>query len=407
MFRWPHSGLCVCLLLFAEHHILHVREMKEYSNRRLLDRQEETLRARAGEGERLVRHPVTHHGIYVCTQCGKAGHNAQECDGSPPDGSPPPAKEASEAKDAGVPPTPPLPPCWLCGNLPFVIGLDVSAKVCMGLSRESVRSRMDYSLPNPEVAQQGGGDGGGVDGPAVCTASQPNMDAVPEGTGAQHPHAKKPAGSRRDSRPAFANWATCRACGPTCTSAFPGPACVDGASLADSSSEDRSGGAFPEPARADGASLADSSSKDCGGVDYGRCWESSEDEPLECMRPAASGSARATSAADKPDKPDVDAVDTGAPDTSAPDTGAPDSASLADSSKDGSEDELPAPKIGRTLLPDKYPAKGPALPAGWDCRRYVYASGRRLWLFSHPRYGETLCLAHTKRTAAEWRKLRK
>ena len=265
------------------------------------------------------------------------------------------------------------------------------------MSRESVRSRMDYSLPNPEVAQQGGGDGGGVDDPAVCTASQPNMDAVPEGTGAQHPHAKKPAGSRRDSRPAFANWATCRACGPTCTSAFPGPACVDGASLADSSSEDRSGGAFPEPARADGASLADSSSKDCGGVDYERCWGSSEDEPLERMRPAASGSARATSAADKPDKPDVDAMDTGAPDTSAPDTGTPDG-------EDGSEDELPAPKSGRTLLPDKYPAN---LPAGWDCRRYVYASGRRLWVFSHPSYGETLCLAHTKRTAAEWRKLRK
>ena len=43
-------------------------------------------------------------------------------------------------------PVGPVLPCWLCGNLPFALGIDVSNKVCMGLSRDSIRKRMDYTF---------------------------------------------------------------------------------------------------------------------------------------------------------------------------------------------------------------------------------------------------------------------
>ena len=48
--------------------------------------------------------------------------------------------------DNEMAPVGPVLPCWLCGNLPFALGIDVSNKVCMGLSRDSIRRRMDYSL---------------------------------------------------------------------------------------------------------------------------------------------------------------------------------------------------------------------------------------------------------------------
>jgi hypothetical protein len=69
---------CVASESSAEHHILHMREMKEASNRRLLRHQQDTLMKRAGPGERLARHPVTQHGIFVCTPCGKPGHAAED-----------------------------------------------------------------------------------------------------------------------------------------------------------------------------------------------------------------------------------------------------------------------------------------------------------------------------------------
>ena len=138
-----------CALCFvpAEHHIMHVREMKESSNRRLLTRQRDVLMKRARPGERLARHPVTQHGIYVCTQCGKPGHTAGACGAASPSGTP--ASDREEALDDGLAPIGPVPPCWLCGNLPFTLGLDVSNKVCMGLSRDSVKRRMDYSRCTP------------------------------------------------------------------------------------------------------------------------------------------------------------------------------------------------------------------------------------------------------------------
>ena len=139
---------CVELESSAEHHILHVREMKEASNRRLLRHQQDTLMKRARPGERLVRHPVTQHAIYACTRCGKPGHVAGACgEESRPSAS---ASDEEVAPEVVAPDDEmavgPVLPCWLCGNLPFTLGLDVSNKVCMGLSRDSVRKRMDYTF---------------------------------------------------------------------------------------------------------------------------------------------------------------------------------------------------------------------------------------------------------------------
>ena len=140
----PVPFLTVACCVAAEHHILHVREMKESSNRRLLCRQQDALMKRVRPGERLARHPVTQHGIYVCTRCGKPGHKAGACDVASPALAQPADEEGPP--DDRLPPIGPVPPCWLCGNLPFALGLDVSNKVCMGLSRDSIRRRMDYSL---------------------------------------------------------------------------------------------------------------------------------------------------------------------------------------------------------------------------------------------------------------------
>ena len=135
---------CVASESSAEHHILHVREMKEASNRRLLRHQQDTLMKRAGPGERLARHPVTQHGIFVCARCGKPGHAAGACaEESRPSTS---ATDEEVAPDDEMAPVGPVLPCWLCGNLPFALGIDVSNKVCMGLSRDSVRKRMDYTF---------------------------------------------------------------------------------------------------------------------------------------------------------------------------------------------------------------------------------------------------------------------
>ena len=142
--------------LGAEHHILHVREMKECSNERLLCRQQAVLEARAKPGERLARHSVTQHAIYVCTQCDKPGHLAGDC--KEPEGpaakrqNPGSSQEAvqQESMSHGQGGS-----CWLCGDLPFALGFDVSAKVCMGLSRDAVRRRMDYSLPPDAVGAVG------------------------------------------------------------------------------------------------------------------------------------------------------------------------------------------------------------------------------------------------------------
>ena len=147
---------CVALESSAEHHILHVREMKEASNRRLLRHQQDTLMKRAKPGERLARHPVTQHGIFVCARCGKPGHAAGACgEESRPSTSAPDEEVAPDdematdeevAPDDEMAPVGPVLPCWLCGNLPFALGIDVSNKVCMGLSRDSVRKRMDYTF---------------------------------------------------------------------------------------------------------------------------------------------------------------------------------------------------------------------------------------------------------------------
>ena len=100
---------------------------------------------RAARGERLARHPVTQHGIYVCTRCGKPGHVAGACNEElPPSTS---ASDEEAAPDEEMALIGPVLPCLLCGNLPFALGLDVSNKVCMGLSRDSVRKRMDYTSP--------------------------------------------------------------------------------------------------------------------------------------------------------------------------------------------------------------------------------------------------------------------
>jgi hypothetical protein len=136
---------CVSLASSAEHHILHVREMKEASNRRLLRHQQDTLMKRAKPGERLARHPVTQHGIYVCTRCGKPGHAAGACGEEGPVEAAP-ATDEEVAPDDEMAQVGPVLPCWLCGNLPFALGIDVSNKVCMGLSRDSVRKRMDYTF---------------------------------------------------------------------------------------------------------------------------------------------------------------------------------------------------------------------------------------------------------------------
>lgn len=44
------------------------------------------------------------------------------------------------------------PPCLICGSLPFVIGMDVSAKVCIGLGREAIRRRIDYETLTASAA---------------------------------------------------------------------------------------------------------------------------------------------------------------------------------------------------------------------------------------------------------------
>lgn len=93
---------------------------------------------RAGPGERLDRHPVTQHGIFVCTRCGKPGHAAGACGEE--------SRPSTSATDDEMAAIGPVLPCWLCGNLPFALGIDVSNKVCMGLSRDSVRKRMDYTF---------------------------------------------------------------------------------------------------------------------------------------------------------------------------------------------------------------------------------------------------------------------
>ena len=139
----PERGALRCCVASAEHHILHVREMKEASNRRLLRHQRDSLQKRAGPGERLARHPVTQHGIYVCTRCGKPGHAAGACGEESPPSTSGSGEEA--APDDEMAPMGPVMPCLMCGNLPFALGVDVSNKVCMGLSRDSVRRRMDYS----------------------------------------------------------------------------------------------------------------------------------------------------------------------------------------------------------------------------------------------------------------------
>ena len=130
-----------------------MRELKECSNRRLLIRQQETLEKRAAPGERLARHPITKHAIYVCTRCGKPGHQAGACVATPASDEP-----VAAGGGADLPPRGPVPECWLCGALPFALGLDVSSKVCMGLSRDVIRGRLDYSLP-PEFLEREECDG--------------------------------------------------------------------------------------------------------------------------------------------------------------------------------------------------------------------------------------------------------
>lgn len=133
--------------------------MKESSNRRLLRRQQDALKERERPGERLARHPITQHAIYVCTACGRPGHRAEECPGGMPT---PPAhatdRQAAPEEEVAMPCMGPVLPCWLCGNLPFTLGLDVSAKVCMNLSRDIVRGRMDYSLPGCSLDPGASGD---------------------------------------------------------------------------------------------------------------------------------------------------------------------------------------------------------------------------------------------------------
>ena len=125
--------------------------MKHCQNRRLLARQQEELERRLRPGERLARHPVTQHGIYVCAHCGCPGHTSEVCTGGPLDSGAGSVEGASGSESKTVRACPEeagqcaLPPCWHCGILPFVLGLDVTAKVCMNLSSDAVRRRMDYS----------------------------------------------------------------------------------------------------------------------------------------------------------------------------------------------------------------------------------------------------------------------
>ena len=64
------------------------------------------------------------------------------------------------------------PPCWTCGNLPFVLGMDVSAKVCMGLGREAIRRRIDY-----ETLASSTQSASSAASPQVAAAASPQVAA--------------------------------------------------------------------------------------------------------------------------------------------------------------------------------------------------------------------------------------